>query len=258
MKALFTSVAVAATLLTANAMAADLPARMPVKAPPVMAPPFSWTGAYIGANVGYSWGRQKTSVGLGPIGLEETQDVNGVVGGVQGGFNWQVGQWVFGMENDIQASGQEGDSFYPLGLGLAAPGGIGISAEHKLRWFGTARSRLGYTGFDNRVMIYATGGAAYGEVKSNYDIVFGGIPAASLDLKNTRFGWTAGGGIEWAASSNWSMKLEYLYLDLGKEEASIAILGAPIAGLESTFTDHIVRVGANYRFPIGGPAFGGF
>ncbi|CAL8974104.1 hypothetical protein RHODGE_RHODGE_00974 [Rhodoplanes serenus] len=260
MKLTLGTAALLASLVTGPALAADMAARMPVKAPPLApVPAFSWTGSYFGVNVGYGWGRQRTefNAGFGGLGFgaEERQDVDGVFGGVQGGFNWQVGQFVLGIENDIQFSGQEGDTLYSLGFGFpGGPVGPTLAANHELRWFGTSRSRLGVTTWNNQMLFYVTGGAAYGQVRSTYDLGVGGFPVASLDTKNTRFGWTVGGGMEWAMAPNWSIKAEYLYLDLGREEASVAFLGTPALALESRFTDHIARIGANYRFPIGGAA----
>ena len=115
-KLLLASVAIVA-LTGGSAGAADLSAPPPpYKAPPPVAV-YSWTGPYWGVNVGYSWGRLKnewTVNGLAAATASESQDLNGVIGGFQSGINWQVGQWVLGMEADLQASGQKGDTTYCL------------------------------------------------------------------------------------------------------------------------------------------------
>jgi outer membrane immunogenic protein len=123
-----------------------------------------------------------------------------------------------GMESDLQASGQKGLSRYIL------PGGFALDASHKLSWFGTARSRLGIL-VTPSVLLYGTAGAAYGQVKADYLFTPG---AAVVSLKDTKAGWTAGAGIEAALAGNWSAKLEYLYIDLGKNEVTAALAGANI------------------------------
>src|SRR5262249_7132463 len=96
------------------------------------------------ANVGYRWGQSKNDRTGSLVGLNatvtESQDVDGVIGGVQTGYNYQFGTWVFGLETDIQASGQKGGSTIPL---LALPPST-LTTDHKLQWFGTTRACLGF------------------------------------------------------------------------------------------------------------------
>ena len=182
---------------------------------------------------------------------------------------------MFGLETDIQATAQKGSSslgqFIPGTAGILCvleidvinptclPGtGIpGIPAitgivtyQNKLPWFGTFRGRLGFTPAD-RWLLYVTGGLAYGEVTtSETSNVNGAVVAFSTD--RMKLGWTIGGGVEAALWSNWTAKLEYLYIDLGTiNDVLIGI--APITPIvtSSRVTDQIVRVGLNYRF--GGP-----
>ncbi len=261
MKKLFLATTAIVALAVGSANAADLAARPVYKAPPPP-PVYSWTGVYWGVNIGYSWGRAKNDVGFsdaGPAfagaaaGFSESQDVNGVVGGGQIGINWQVANWVFGLESDIQASGQKGSSSASF-VDPVFRDTIAVAADHKLDWFGTSRVRLGFLPVEN-ILLYATGGVAYGQVKSSYaiaDLTTGG--AAALDLKSIRAGWTVGAGIEGLLGGGWTAKLEYLYVDLGKNTTTAGVNDGTIVSFDSKFTDNIVRVGLNYKF---GSSFGG-
>jgi outer membrane immunogenic protein len=256
------------------AMAADIP----VKAPPrVVDPPWNWSGFYLGGNAGYSWGRSSTDIdiicaGVGVGGVcpvvgqtaysaNHKLNLNGPLGGVQAGFNLQNGQWVFGIEADIQWTGQKGSTGFACPAQLCNSGDVGPALqivsgtlEQKLTWFGTLRGRLGIA--HSTWLAYVTGGLAYGELKSAGTLA--GIttagPATSLVFSNRdrNLGWTAGGGIEAALGrSKWSAKLEYLYIDLGRFEQTVAFTTtAPPVNVrfDSRVTDHILRVGLNYRF----------
>jgi outer membrane immunogenic protein len=236
-------------LAATSATAADLrrPAYQP--APPPPPPMYSWTGLYWGVNVGYSWGHAKdeaTLLGVGTI--SESQKVDGVIGGFQSGYNYQFGQWVWGFETDIQASGQKG------GTTLQINPLTTLTTDHKLPWFGTSRSRLGVLWSPN-VLVYGTAGVAYGQVKDSATI---SVPGASVTgtFKDVKAGWTAGGGIEGVIGGGWTAKLEYLYIDLGKTEQTLAtpVLGQFISETRR-FTDNVVRVGFNYRWG-GGSGYG--
>jgi outer membrane immunogenic protein len=233
----------AATLLavgfTQTALAADL-ATPYYKAAP--APVSTWTGFYFGGNVGYSWGRETDNWGIfGFPGASETQPVRGVIGGGQWGYNWQRSSWVFGVEGDFQGSGQRDTAVLPI------VGPFNFSDTQSLSWFGTDRGRLGWLAAPN-VLIYGTGGLAYGRVNSTYALNAGAVPLASLALSSTRAGWAAGAGIEAKLAANWSVKVEYLHLDLGSNNSLFSIGPVPIAGFGQRFTDDIARVGVNYMW----------
>src|SRR5712671_4999300 len=238
----------ALVILAGSASAADLrrPAYQPAPPPP---PVYSWTGLYWGVNVGYSWGQAKDEVALTGVGtFSESQKVDGVIGGFQSGYNYQFGQWVYGWETDIQASGQKGGST----LQISALPVTTLTTDHKLTWFGTSRARLGVLWTPN-VLLYGTAGVAYGQVKDTATIT---SPIGSVvgTFKDVKAGWTAGAGVEGTIGGGWTAKLEYLYIDLGKTEQT---LGTPVFGqvISETrrFTDNIVRVGFNYRW--GGGAY---
>ena len=270
--------------------AADLPARTYTKAPIMAAPVYNWTGFYVGANVGWSFGRSRTDVSIAGVPVSSTsQRMDGILGGPQAGYNWQSGGVVFGLETDIQATAQKGSSslvgFIPGTPDIPGtpgvpcvlsdpPGGFclpgtnipptpaipGIPAiasvvtyQNKLPWFGTFRGRLGFTPAD-RWLLYVTGGLAYGEVSTSETLNVNGANVA-FSTDRTKLGWTLGGGVEAALWGNWTGKLEYLYIDLGTVNNTLIGI-APITPVVSSshITDQIVRVGVNYRF--GGPFVG--
>ena len=199
--------AAALVLVTLPARAADFPrssAPVPYVAPAAAASQ-DWSGAYLGVNLGYLWGTV-THLRTAP---------RGVAGGAQAGYNWQVGQVVFGGEADIQASGAE-DMF--------------ASYKFSNLWFGTVRGRAGYA-FDN-VLVYATAGLAYGG---------GRLQIAGLSESATQFGWTVGAGLEFGLTRNWSAKAEYLFTSLSDKTYVLS-------GISSGIDSSMVRLGVNYRF----------
>lgn len=198
----------------ASASAADI-ARRVAAPPPVYVAPFSWTGAYVGINGGYGWGNSNFSA---PFTSGSFDTSGGLVGGTLG-YNWQVNQIVFGVEGDIDAS-------WIKGSGICG----GLSCQTKNTWLGTVRGRLGYA--VDRFMPYVTGGLAVGDIKNTIT----GLGTAN----ETKAGWTAGAGVEYAFNGPWSIKAEYLYVDLGR--------GGAIGGSNAKFQTNVVRAGLNYRF----------
>lgn len=277
-------------------LAADLPARMPTKAPVIVDPGYNWTGFYAGVNIGYSWGRSatdqsfaNTATGAVLNASSPRFDLDGVIGGGQIGYNVQANRWVFGVEADIQASGQKGNGSAICAGGTLAvltsactPGHVGDTRpfdvpafpvvgtfDQKLEWFGTVRGRVGPT-LSPTVLAYLTGGLAYGDVSATNAVAGTNItgangtntfvltPAAGVgSQRSTLWGWTVGAGLEGVVSGNWTAKIEYLYMDLGNISGTfvtplVAPGGAFITSrYTSHITDNIVRVGLNYRW--GGP-----
>ncbi|HWM82534.1 MAG TPA: outer membrane protein [Pseudolabrys sp.] len=211
-------------LLAGSAYAADLPVRhMPVKAP-VAVPYYNWTGFYIGVNAGGAFGRI-SQAGFG------SDSLNGFAGGAQIGYNWQVNNFVFGVETDFQGSSQKisESGFDPL-LGGA------FSSSGRLNYFGTIRGRLGIA--QDRWLVYVTGGYAYQNIKVDFSSPFGAASSSS-----TRGGWTLGGGVEYAFAGPWTLGVEYLYLDSGNRDWNL--FGQNVS-LRSK--NNIVRAKLNYRF----------
>jgi outer membrane immunogenic protein len=211
-----------AAAMAGPSLAADL--HPPLKAPVYVAP-FSWSGFYVGINGGYAWGTAKmTNV----IGSQSFDTNGGLVGGTLG-YNLQTGNWVWGLEGDFDASWLKGDdNTAPLCAG-------GVSCEFKQTWFATARGRIGYA-FD-RWLPFVTGGLAVGDGKIT-------VPSNNTQT-DTRTGWTAGAGLEWAFMGAWSAKIEYLYADLGTKTCAAATCGI---ATDVEATQNIVRLGVNYRF----------
>ncbi|MBX3569394.1 MAG: porin family protein [Rhizobiaceae bacterium] len=224
-------VAGSSAALAADAVVADIPA--PAEQP---APVFSWTGLYLGGNVGWAGGG-RDRIGLfapGYVGSYGDVGPSGVFGGAQIGYNWQLNNWVVGLEADIQFSGADETV-------VAADGARTVTTESDVRWFGTIRPRLGYAfGPENRLLVYGTGGLAYGQVR--YSIT-STAPASTATNKDTYTGYTVGGGAEYAFTDNWTGRLEYQYVNFGQQAVSNGVI--------TTFATpnfHTVRIGLNYKF----------
>ena len=210
-------------------------------APRALVPsPYTWTGCYIGGNVGGGWGERTGNRGIinsgngtlnAGIGVPVDLDTgpSGVIGGRQVGCNFQTSQFVFGIETDIQGGGILGNST----IYFRSPNG-GItdattaSGEERIDRFGTARVRIGFTPMSS-LLLYGTGGLAYGGVRNSATLVL--TPATDGNyagsISETKFGWAAGIGGEYTLADNWSMKLEYLYLDLGTSAVRMVDPGRP-------------------------------
>jgi len=167
---------------------------------------YSWAGPYLGGNIGYEWGSVSNNAA----------NPSGFIAGVQAGYNFQNGPWVFGMEGDIQASGAD-DTF--------------ASWKFSNPWFGTVRGRAGYA--FNNILFYGTAGLAFGELRAE---TFGGWSES-----HTTAGWTVGVGAEFGITPNWSAKIEYLFLDLSSSQFAIT-------GVSNGYSANVVRAGVNYHF----------
>jgi outer membrane immunogenic protein len=255
----------AAALAAASsaASAADLPSRRP-PAPvvaPVMAAPL-WNGFYIGLNLGYGWATSSAvnawemnvaTGGFGNFALANANNGGGVFGGLQLGYNWQAASnFVLGLEADLQGTGLRSRS---AAVGIGAPWTSFYGSETKVDFYGTLRGRLGFL-VTPTLLTYVTGGLAYGSGKFNtsYASTDGFFGANSQSF--SRAGWTLGGGVEYAFSPNWSAKVEYGYVDLGRVTGTGLELRS-VRGATWFYTQerkvafHTVRAGLNYRFNWG-------
>jgi outer membrane immunogenic protein len=245
-KLLLTGAAFAA--LAGQAFAADLPARPVYKAPPP-APVYGWTGFYGGVNLGYSWGKLSNDFTVNTIAttFSEGQQVNGVIGGFQWGYNWQFGNWVLGTESDFMFSDQRGSTNYCLNGGCT----VYSTGSHRLPWLGTGRTRLGLLATPN-ILLYGTGGVAYGQIRSDYSVTSTVIPpvgTSTLSLRDTRVGWVVGAGIEGMVAPNWLLRAEYLYVDLGNDRVTLTdTTGAVVFTQNRRFNDSIARAALSYKF----------
>jgi outer membrane immunogenic protein len=250
------------TSVVAPAFAADLPARMAVKAPVAVAPVFDWTGFYIGAHVGYGWSDHDVTMVTGsptfpPGFVYPTSHPSGVIGGGQVGFNYQIQRWVLGIEGDGSAADMRGSvrAFSPLIAGRYS------DLHTKFDWIATLAGRLGFAA-DNW-LFYGKGGVAWaasGGSSETYNRA-GAVLIATTSPSGTGTGWIVGAGTEYAFSNNWSAKLEYDYIDLGRRTTTTAVVNTPAFGGATNLTDfdrgnriQMVKLGVNYRFNFGGPA----
>lgn len=244
-----------AALISAPAFGADLAPRPYTKAPPMVMQAYNWTGFYLGVNAGIGVGRNPAQLVTSANTFESTRvSPFGAIGGGQVGYNWQsnnfmgLGNVVFGLEADIQAAGMKSDRTCILICGA-----VGSSAviSNQIDWFGTVRGRVGLA--TGSVLTYFTGGLAYGQVKTSITETLFGPPAATFGMSGTRTGWTIGSGVEAALGGNWTGKIEYLYIDLGKQDAAYTLGGIRHA-YTSEIRQSIFRGGLNYRFGGGSTA----
>lgn len=206
-------------------------------------PAFSWTGFYGGAHLGYGWGdtggSYSGSLGGFTAGDEIVGfDVDGVLGGVQLGYNWQWNQFVLGAEADLSLSGADGS-----GLQASLPGPITVDASADIDWVATIRARAGYT--VDRFLVYATGGLAFGGASLEVTADGGGFADPAED-DQTHFGWTIGAGLEYAITDTWSAGIEYRYVDLGSESYSDPDVIDGSADLDLAF--HALTARVNYHW----------
>jgi len=233
------SMTVVSVCLPTAASAADLAA---YKAPVIL--PFSWTGCYLGVEGGGIWGRSKDTdadPANRDFGLPINNGFNvsgGLVGGTAG-CNYQLSNWVFGLENDISWTSVSGSAVDIPPFNTAA------TSQTKEKWLDTLRGRIGFAW--DRTLFYGTGGAAF----AGTTVEVCGTIACAGESK-TRTGWVAGGGIEYAAWDHVTLKLEYLHADFGNStyvNPSVQVVpGRTIVARDVPLTNDIVRAGVNYKF----------
>jgi outer membrane immunogenic protein len=250
---------VASAALTQLASAADLPAKAYTKAPALVAA-YSWTGFYIGGNVGYAWGKGDTatvSPGLpfsappadAQYSAIESPSVNtrGFTGGIQLGYNQQVDNIVWGIETDINAFGLRGSA----DTTGTPPANVTVTSHTDVRadWLYTLRGRLGVL-MGPQSLLYATGGLAITQIKYTQSNNYTGLlPVEVGTISTTKTGWTAGAGWEQMLQNNWSLKAEYLYTDFGRVSTTLVNPIAPTTNFShsTNLKAHILRVGLNVK-----------
>jgi outer membrane immunogenic protein len=222
---------VGALALTGSAVAADLPLQ-PAYPP---APLFTWTGLYVGGQIGYGWGSDHASITNPVFYIPYTATPGGVIGGAHLGYNLQLGPWVAGIEGDVNGTSisQSKTGFF-----------LGDTFTERTNLQGSIRARAGYA-FD-RVLFFATGGAAFGGFNNTYATPFG-----YDSVSRTRSGWTVGGGLEYAITNNWSVQAEYRYSDFGHyNDYPVNSFPIPVGAtfVQHHFTQNQVQVGFSYKF----------
>jgi outer membrane immunogenic protein len=263
MKGLIGGAALAALLAAGPAAAAD----MLRSAAPVYNQYgfYNWNGFYIGLNAGAHWSGDtdtalitsntfwsSNNVTIVNAALPVTYDRSGFAGGGQAGFNWQVLAFVFGVEADIMSlTGTTTRTQTVSLLGPKQQDTLIDSAGD--RWMATVRGRVGYA-FD-RVLLYITGGGAasnWSIAHSYSDNVGAGTPLTTDQISQTHYGWTAGGGIEFAMLSNWTVRAEYLYANIGSISSALSFQNAPGRGATIAYaeglTESVARAAVNYKF----------
>jgi len=228
--------AAAAAMMIAPVLAADIPAQRPVTKAPVLAVPFyGWSGCYIGGHVGALWGETEWTSALPntPI-FTPNQDhgYSSAVAGGQIGCNYQVNQIVVGIEGDLSWARVNRETFEDLD-------DVADFIRTKSDWYGSIRGRLGMV--FGQSMFYATGGWAF----SNIDLTWQATTAHPSFTTTARSGWTVGGGWEYALTSNWIGRLEYLYYDFGSHRLPLPF---PDFLQDAHPRFHVARVGLSYKF----------
>lgn len=271
----FLAGAILATLIAGPASAADVAMKAPGAVVPVY---YNWSGFYVGAHVGYGWDpatvffdpaayAEGLVPGLDPIApgslptylLSVSPD--GALGGIQFGYNFQNGQWVFGLEVDFSIADIKQSTARPFAViaTIGADNGDftgNARLSQELDYFGTVRGRFGWA--FNTLLLYATGGLAWGHFETTFQ-TFGTVVATpanfsaaqlaalaagvNISTGGTNFGFAVGGGFEWAFAPRWSIKGEYLYLDFGSDTVNV-----PGVRLDADYRLHVARAGLNWRF----------
>ncbi|MBN9046866.1 MAG: porin family protein [Rhizobiales bacterium] len=203
---------------------------------PIYVPAFSWGGAYIGGQVGYGWGKSSFDDGYdGYNGYRRSDDPSslspsGFIGGIYAGYNFDIGSNVIlGIDGDINYANQKGSFDFDDGLNSA-------SVTSELQWSGSVRGRMGYAA--GRFMPYLAGGVAFGQVKNSIR-----LNDDRWDSSRTLTGWTIGGGVDYAATDNIVLRLEYRYTDFGRRDFSFDDLSS-----SNRFRSNDIRLGVAYKF----------
>jgi outer membrane immunogenic protein len=250
----------------AGASAADL--ALPLKSP--AAPAFNWSGFCIGGNAGGVWGNERVSQTFGappPFLAVDTAAISSsaspsfksgnATGGVQAGYNYQLGNWVFGAEVDFEYLGLRGANSSSTAFPSTLPGGaagpptafFNTATSVTADWLFTARPRVGWAVQD--WLLYVTGGLAVGRENFSQSTAILAPFVESTGFATTRAGWTVGAGVEYAIARNWSIRGEYLHVDLGTVNTTGTLTPA-FAGITQTgtvrVTTEIARGGLNYHF----------
>jgi outer membrane immunogenic protein len=201
----------------------------------VVEPIFIWTGGYVGLHAGYAWGRENDNLSeFEPPASElvaDEFDVDGFLGGIHAGYNWQSGSFVYGVEGDLDYADIEGGADFDFG---GDPGHLSLESD----WQASLRLRAGYA--VDTWLLYATGGVAFGHAELE-----GTAPGISESDDNTHVGWTLGAGVEKAFTPNWIGRLEVRYSDFGSEEYDLGVFGDSV---EADWHQTAVTVGVSYKF----------
>jgi outer membrane immunogenic protein len=238
-------------VLSFGSVQAGFAADMPLKAPPLPAAVFSWTGFYVGINGGDGWGTSSSnstfSLGGTSFNLPiASQGISGWLGGFQAGYNWQTGVIVFGVEGDFDLADIEGNTACL----------VVFNCNAKQDWVADVTARLGVTPFD-RLLMYVKGGVAWADDTFSFGNSFttgGTTVALNASASETRVGGIMGMGMEYAFMPHWSAKIEYNFIDFGTDTSGFpltttpAVAGLPTIQTQIKQTESLMKAGLNYRF----------
>jgi outer membrane immunogenic protein len=227
---------IAAAAMVAAACGPAVAADLPVPSIPPPLPVYNWTGVYLGINGGFGTGTSNWSDG--PIGATGSFPTSGFLVGATLGTNYQIGEYVFGIEGDGDWTHLRGNSGSACGA-IAAVVAPPTSCQTQSQWLATVRGRVGYA-FD-RILLYGTAGAAFGNVQTGLN------PPSTFD-SSTEAGWTVGAGLEFAFAPNWTAKAEYLFVDLPNASCTTVGNCGGAAGSIVSFNESIIRAGVNFKF----------
>ena len=204
-------------------------------APVIVAPSFTWNGAYLGGQIGYGWGKSRFSQ-YGEFGALNLKP-DGFLGGLYAGYNFDLGNSVvLGIDGDVTYNNLKDSYSVTDAFGTD-------SLESKLRWSGAVRARAGYA--VDRFLPYISGGVAFGQVKNTLSSTV--VPAFSDSQSKTLTGWTAGAGVDYAATDNIIVRLEYRYTDYGRKDFTFSD-GVDSVSVRDKFKTNEVRLGVAYKF----------
>jgi outer membrane immunogenic protein len=246
--------AAAGSAMAPNAQAADMPVKAQKMTP---APTWNWTGLYIGGHLGVAWQDARTTgayvddAATSHAFNNRTGDT-GFLGGGQIGYNWQWGNFVYGVEADISKLSGSGVAAQTVAIAAAAGGPAVETSTNETRWIGTVRGRLGAV-FNGNNLIYVTGGWAYGRVSNTHTefLPANGPTTATWVENSTRSGYAIGGGIERMITNNWMVRVEGMYIDLGDNTVGTPNTGTcPNPCVPVVFENKatIARAAVNYKF----------
>jgi outer membrane immunogenic protein len=215
------------------AVAADLPT--PAVPPPLPMTIYNWTGLYLGINGGFGTGNSNWSDG--PIGTTGSFPTSGFLIGGTAGINYQIAEYVFGIEGDgdwTNLRGSSGSTCGAISVVVAPP----VGCQTQSQWLATIRGRAGYA-FD-RILFYGTAGAAFGNIQTGLN------PPSTFD-SSFETGWAVGAGLEYAVAQNWTAKIEYLFVDLPNGACTSVGNCGGAAGSIVSFKENIIRAGLNFK-----------
>lgn len=225
-----------AASLSGAAFAADLP----TKAAPSVAPLWNWSGFYVGGHFGYGWAFPEITEDATGTRVGNPPRPKGILGGVQVGYNWQSGRWVYGVEGDFTWSDVKGSA------NSVVPAGV-INAQGLPDDYSTITGRIGYA--VDRSLFYVKGGAAWmNERFKQLSVTVPNCVGTPCTGSNDTWGWTVSAGAEYAIDPRWSARLEYVYMDFPTHEHVVTSNGVSTNSFHLTRTFSLIKFGLNYRF----------